>query len=75
MRNFFGNIDDQSFESMHLIGNSWLWGFLVIGACLLAAGWLVRWQVRRVQGILERQNAAEEAAKTGGSATGEPPKA
>ncbi|HTV32237.1 MAG TPA: hypothetical protein VME69_03930 [Methylocella sp.] len=54
MGSFFGNIDDQSIESMNIIGHSWIYGFFIIGACLLLASVLVSWQVRRIQRILAR---------------------
>ena len=72
MGNFFGNVDDQSIETMRLMGNGMIYAFFIIGACLLAAGWLVRWQVRRVARL-----KAEEAAPGGGksdSATGQSPR-
>jgi hypothetical protein len=62
MGNFFGNVDDQAVESMHLLGNSWIYGLFVIGVCLLAASWLVAWQIKRVQRILARIKAEEGAA-------------
>ena len=77
MGNFFGNVDDQSIETMRLMGNGMIYAFFIIGACLLAAGWLVRWQVRRVQGTMARLKAEEEAAPGGGksdSATGQSPR-
>jgi len=43
-----------------------IYAFFIIGACLVAAGWLVRWQVRRVQGTMARLKAEEEAAPGGG---------
>ncbi|MGA7656307.1 MAG: hypothetical protein WCA96_05935 [Methylocella sp.] len=77
MGKFFGNVDDQSIETMHIMGNGWIYAFLVIGVFLLVAGWLVRWQVRRFQGIMARLKAEEEAAAAAGksdSATGESPR-
>jgi hypothetical protein len=54
MDKFLGSVDDQSIETMHIMGNGWIYAFFIIGAFLLVAGWLVRWQVRRVQGIMVR---------------------
>jgi hypothetical protein len=62
MGNFFGNVDDQSVETFSIMGHSWFYGFIVIGVCLLAAGFLVRWQVRRIERILARVKAEEGAA-------------
>ncbi|HXW70269.1 MAG TPA: hypothetical protein VEK34_02295 [Methylocella sp.] len=59
MKNFFGNIDEQDIESMHILGNSWIVGFFIIGACLLAASFLVAWQVRRVQRMIASSRAEE----------------
>jgi hypothetical protein len=77
MDKFLGSVDDQSVETMHIMGNGWIYAFFIIGAFLLVAGWLVRWQVRRVQGIMARIKA-EEADATGAgtndSATGESPR-
>jgi hypothetical protein len=77
MGNFFGNVDDQSVQTLHLMGNGWIYAFFVIGACLLAAGWLVRWQVRKIERILARVKAEEGAAGGAGqsdSPTREPPR-
>jgi len=54
MGNFFGNIDNQSVESMSIIGHSWIYGLFIIGACLLLASALVNWQLRRIERILAR---------------------
>ena len=77
MGNFFGNIDDQSFQTFHIIGNGYIYAFFIIGACLLAAGFLVRWQVRRIERIFARIRAEEgdaPGAGTSSSGTGEPPR-
>jgi len=52
MGNFFGNIDEQSIESMSIIGHSWIYDLIIFGACLLLASALVNWQLRRIQRIL-----------------------
>jgi hypothetical protein len=49
MRNFFGNIGDQSFEAMRLTGVGWIFAFLVVGATILAGRLLVGWQMRRLE--------------------------
>lgn len=54
MGNFFGNIDDQSVESMRIIGHSWLFDLFIFGACLLLASVLVNWQLRRIERMLAR---------------------
>lgn len=75
MGNFFGNIDDDSFQVMRMMGNGWIYAFFVVGACLLAASWLVAWQVKRVQAIAARLKAEEEAAiNAGNRSSPEPPR-
>lgn len=63
MGNFFGNIDSQSVDTVSMMGNGWLYGFFVIGVCLLLASWLVAWQVKRIQKLLARAKAEEEMEK------------
>jgi hypothetical protein len=55
MRNFFGNIDDQSFEAMRLTGVGWIFAFFIVGATILAGRWLLGWQMRRIERILARK--------------------
>lgn len=78
MGNLIGNVDDQSIEAMHIIGNGWIYGFFIIGACLLAASLLVSWQVKRAQKIMDHLKAEDEAAANAGqsgSGTGQAPRA
>ncbi|HUB65428.1 MAG TPA: hypothetical protein VL996_13465 [Methylocella sp.] len=75
MDNFFG-IDSQVAETLHIMSNGWIYGFFIMGACLLAASWLVNWQVRRVRQIMAREaekKAALERGASGGGA-GEAPR-
>jgi hypothetical protein len=72
MGNFFGNVDNQSIDTMNMMGNGWLYAFFIIGVCLLLASWLVSSQVKRIQRIMARVKAEEEAAR--GNTTSEPPK-
>jgi hypothetical protein len=76
MGNFFGNIDSQSVDTMNMMGNGWLYGFFVIGVCLLLASWLVSSQVKRIQRLMARVKAEEDARGTeaGGSGAGEAPR-
>jgi hypothetical protein len=75
MDNFFGNIDNQAIETLHIMGNGWIYAFFIVGACLLAASWLVNWQVRRVQRIMASQAEHENAPGAGSdSTTGETPR-
>jgi hypothetical protein len=77
MGNFFGNIDSQSVDTMNMMGNGWLYGFFVIGVCLLLASWLVSSQVKRIQRLMARVKAEEEAARgteAGGGGAGETPR-
>jgi hypothetical protein len=76
MGNFFGNVDNQAVETMSMMGNGWLYAFFIIGVCLLLASWLVSSQVKRIQRIMARIKAEEEAAPGGGkgdNASGESP--
>jgi len=52
MRNFFGNIGDQSIEAMRLAGVGWIFAFFVVGATILAGRWLLGWQMRRIERIM-----------------------
>ncbi|MDQ6702476.1 MAG: hypothetical protein M3Z96_04900 [Pseudomonadota bacterium] len=52
MRNFFGNIDDQSIEAFRLTGVGWIFAFFIVGATILAGRWLLGWQMRRIERIL-----------------------
>jgi hypothetical protein len=71
MGNFFGDVDDQSIQAMHIMGSGWIYAFFIIGACLLAAGGLVRWQVRRIERILAHVKAeGADAPGSGGSGSG-----
>jgi hypothetical protein len=75
MGNFFGNVDNQAVETMSMMGNGWLYAFFIIGVCLLLASWLVSSQVKRIQRIMARVKAEEEAdASTRGTGTGETPR-
>ena len=76
MDNSFG-INSQITETLKIMSNGWIWGFLIIGACLFAASWLVNWQVRRFGRILGRDKAEEGDAPdagTSGSGRGETPR-
>ncbi len=78
MGNFFGTVDNQSIEAMHIMGQGWIYGFFIIGACLLAASLLVSWQVKRAQKIMAHLKAEDEAAASAGqsgSGTGQTPRA
>jgi hypothetical protein len=76
MRNFFGNIGDQSFEAMRLTGVGWIFAFLVVGATILAGRWMLGWQMRRIErkfpGYLEDGDTPGSGRSDGG--TGEPPR-
>ncbi len=41
MGNFFGNIGDQSIESLRLTGAGWVFAFITVGATILARRWLL----------------------------------
>jgi len=75
MRDFFGNIGDQSFEAMRLTGVGWIFAFFVVGATILAGRWLVGWQMRRVERILGRKLEPSDTPRSGSSDgdAGEPP--
>ena len=76
MRNFFGNIGDQSFEAMRLTGVGWIFAFFVVGATILAGRWLVGWQMRRIERILARKPENMDTPGSGRSdgGTGETPR-
>jgi hypothetical protein len=75
MRDFFGNIGDQSFEAMRLTGVGWIFAFLVVGATILAGRWLVGWQMRRIERKMARkpEDGDTPGAGSSDSGTGEPP--
>src|ERR1700737_1304729 len=41
MGNFFGNIGNQSIESLRLTGVGWIFAFFIVGATILAGRWLL----------------------------------
>ncbi|MGH6869847.1 MAG: hypothetical protein ACREDA_13455 [Methylocella sp.] len=63
MRNFFGNIDDQSIEAMRLTGVGWIFAFFIVGATILAGRWMLGWQMRRIVRMMVRQ--AKDGATPG----------
>jgi hypothetical protein len=76
MRDFFGNIGDQSFEAMRLTGVGWIFAFFVVGATILAGRWLVGWQMRRLERIMGRKAEDWDTPGSGSndSGTREPPR-
>ena len=42
-------IGDQAIEAMRLGGIGWIFAFLVVGATILGARWLLGWQMRRIE--------------------------
>ena len=76
MRDFFGNIGDQSFEAMRLGGIGWIFAFLVVGATILAGRWMVGWQMRRLERIIGRKAEDWDVPGSGSNdgGTGEPPR-
>jgi hypothetical protein len=67
MRDFFGNIGDQSFEAVRLTGVGWIFAFFVVGATILAGRWLVGWQMRRIERILGRKLEPSDTPGSGSS--------
>jgi hypothetical protein len=67
MRDFFGNIGDQSFEAMRLTGVGWIFAFFVVGTTILAGRWLVGWQMRRIERILGRKLEPSDTPGSGSS--------
>jgi len=61
MSNLFG-LDPQFLGDIRLNGIGWIGAVLVVGASILAARWVVRWQLRRVQKILGRLKPEDQAA-------------
>jgi len=42
MDKFLGSVDDQSIETMHIMGNGWIYAFfIIVHSFLLPAGWSV----------------------------------
>ncbi|HUI19610.1 MAG TPA: hypothetical protein VLZ74_01005 [Methylocella sp.] len=65
MGNFSG-IDPQITESFRLAGIGWIFAFFVVGACLLTASFLINWQVRRIQKMMEqKQETPPDSGETG----------
>jgi hypothetical protein len=58
---FFWKYRRPVYPDLPHIGNGYIYAFFIIGACLLAAGGLVRRQVRRIEKILARDKAEEDA--------------
>jgi len=48
-------IGDQAIEAMRLAGVGWIFAFFVVGATILGAGWLIGWQMRRIERIMARK--------------------
>ncbi len=42
-------IDDQTIEAIRLAGVGWIFAFFFVGATILAARWLIGWQMRRLE--------------------------
>ena len=72
MGNFFGNVDDPSLSLMGTMGFSQIVGFFIFGACLLAASWLVAWQVKRVKRVMDNLKEQEKAGKGAGDSPESP---
>jgi hypothetical protein len=64
MGNLFG-LDEQTFGDIRLNGIGWIAGILVVGASILAARFLVDWQVRRIERLLARKDAAQSGEDKG----------
>jgi hypothetical protein len=67
MSNFFG-LDDQITGDIRLNGIGWIGAMLVVGLSILAARFVIGWQLRRIERIMTRKNAveAEEGKGPGG---------
>lgn len=61
MSNFFG-LTEYIPGDIRLNGIGWIGGMLVVGASILAARWVMGWQMRRAQKILKRLKPEDEAA-------------
>jgi hypothetical protein len=61
MSNLFG-LDEQMLGDIRLNGIGWIGGMLVVGASILAARWVVRWQMRKVERIMARLKPEDQAA-------------
>lgn len=56
MGNFFGNIDDSAFQSMHFTGSGWLGAFFIVGAMIVFGRLFMNWQMKKIE------RASREAA-------------
>jgi hypothetical protein len=67
MSNCFG-LDDQITGDIRLNGIGWIGAMLVVGLSILAARFVIGWQLRRIERIMTRENAvaAEEGKGPGG---------
>jgi hypothetical protein len=69
-------IGDQAIEAMRLGGVGWIFAFFIVGATILAARWLIGWQMRRLErkfpGYLEPGDTPSPRSSDGD--TGETPR-
>ena len=62
MSNLFG-LDDQITGDIRLNGIGWIGAMLVVGVSILAARFVMHWQMRRVERIMARKDAEEVAGQ------------
>jgi hypothetical protein len=73
MDDFAGGFAPGTGGLFRLIGVGWIGALLVVGVTILAARWLIGWQMRRVDRIVAQKAAGEAAAKEGQGAGAEIP--
>jgi hypothetical protein len=68
MNNFFGNVDDAAFQSMHLTGTGWIGAFFILGAIIIGGRLLMNWNLKRLEKAIARLQEHDDATDqtTGG---------
>ena len=70
MDDFAGGFAPGTGDLFRLIFSGWIGAFLVVGTTILAARWLVNWQMRRIEKITGQK--LDSAAETKEGPSGKP---
>jgi hypothetical protein len=71
MDDFAGGFAPGTGDLFRLIFSGWIGAFLIMGTTILAARWLVNWQMRRIEKITGRKvGEAAEADKASSAKAG-----
>jgi hypothetical protein len=70
MDDFAGGFAPGTGDLFRLIFSGWIGAFLVVGTTILAARWLVNWQMRRIEKITGQK--LDSAAETKEGSSGKP---